>query len=310
MNSEVDYLKNLKLHHELNITTDGKIQIHRSDARKDECSYKEIDLHRFMLPTNSIYQYPQKLLHQPHLLSSALHAISEFSSSSPESKSKAPRIAYMLSNITKFLEYLWLNDVYQLSDIPKHLISDLPKILAMGGWHSALKIKDRLSTFLESADDIKHPIFSSSNWKASVSNIGLQIAIGTNISGKETANYFNQIQNFRKEKDWLFVIPSTEPIVTGLKFSNLRQTLESLNYIYIKPENAEIPSQLFPNHVKTSSRLTDSPGRTKNIDGHGAGKLLEKALHYIYDRSESLLSFFDAATNVLCSGLTDRKSVV
>ena len=304
MNSRKETIKQIDLHSNITLSTDGVLHIPRYEARQDDLSYKAIDLNRFLLPPNTLYKQQQKLLEQPQFIMPALHAISEFSNSAPESKSKANRIAYMLSCMVKFLEYLWLNDVYRLPDAPSGLISQLPKTLAQGGWHSALKIPERINSFLATAQDPTHSLFSSYNWKVSLSSIGFQSAIGTNITSKETAIYFKQIQEFRKLRGW----PSTEhathdQTIKGLKYSLLRQTLESINYLYQVPDHLRLPRVPYPEYVRMAKKLTAPPGRTKNIDGYGAGMLVEKSLHYIYDRSDGILSFLAAVLDLLSQDL-------
>ncbi|MGO4367779.1 hypothetical protein [Pseudomonas sp. PAB10] len=303
-------ISNLKLHSDLTITIDGFLRIRRCDARHDEIDYREIDLNRFFLPINSVDDAPQKLINQPQMLIPALHAISEYSSITSDSKSKANRIAFMLSNIIKFLEYLWLNDVYKLSQTPNFLVIELPKILAIGGWHSALKISDRLNHFLEKIDDPLHPLFKSTNWKVSLSSAGLQQAIGTNIANKETAYYFNQVQKFREIKGWLHSeYASTPTTFPALNYSSLRQTLESINFLYFAPGDIHLASIPFPDYVRIAKKLTTSPGRTKNVDGHGAGKLMEKSLALIYNRSEAILDLLSNAIKVLSEDFDHDKKL-
>ncbi|AUG04124.1 hypothetical protein CXQ81_27085 [Pseudomonas sp. 09C 129] len=296
----LELISALKLHSDLTITINGFLRIRRCDARHDEVGYREIDLKRFQLPINSVDDAPQKLINQPQMLIPALHAISEYSSITSDSKSKANRIAFMFYNIIKFLEYLWLNDIYKLSQTPPSLISGLPKVLAFGGWHSALKISDRLNSFLETIDDPLHPLFNSTNWKVSLSSAGLQLAIGTNIANKETAYYFDQVQQFRETKGWIhseYTIPPT--IFPALNYSSLRQTLESINFLFFVPEDLRLASIPFPDYVRIAKKLTTSPGRTKNIDSHGAGKLMEKSLALIYKRSEAILGLLSNAIKIL-----------
>lgn len=290
----------IDLHSNLRVTANGILHISRYEARADELSYKAIDLNRFLLPPNTLYNKQQKMLEQPQIIIPALYAISEYSSSTPDSKSKVNRIAYMLSCMIKFFEYLWLNDVYQLSDAPEGLISQLPRTLAQGGWHKALKIPERIDLFLETAEDPTHPIFNSYNWKVSLSSIGFQAAVGTNITSKETAIYFAKIQHFRKLRGWAYIKHVDEALVArGLNYSLLRQTLESINYLCHAPDHIRLSRVPYPEYVRLTKKLTAPPGRTKNMDSYGAGLLVEKSLRYIYSRSEGILSFLAAAQRIL-----------
>lgn len=60
--------------------------------------------------------------------------------------------------------------------------------------------------------------------------------------------------------------------------------------------------------MRIAKKLTTPPGRTKNIDSHGAGKLMEKSLTLIYSRSEAILNLLSNTIKVLRDSFDhDRK---
>ena len=283
-------LKKHPLDTDISVTPDALLRITQSEARKDEVGYKEISLQRFVLPPNSVYPKPTKLVDHEILFLSTIYAVSEYSRNTPSSKSKANRIAFMLTITVKFMEYIWLNDTFDLKDLSPHTLKKLPCHLANGGWHEALNISERLSSFLATANDYDHPVFTSTNSKKSISSAGFQLAISTNITGKETSLYFDQVQKFKAMKGWPSAAKNQKETLTlGMNYSSLRQTLEALNYLYRIPNLYRLGMVPYPEYSRLSKRLTDTPGRTKNINSYGAGKMLEEALTLLYEQSDAIL---------------------
>lgn len=293
-------LKEQPLDTDLSITPDAMLRIVRSEARKDETGYREISLKRFVLPPNSVYATPTKLVDNSTLFLATVYAISEYSRTTPSSKSKANRIAYILTTIVKFMEYIWLNDTFDLKSLSPETITKLPNHLANGGWHEALNIGERLSDFFTTANDLDHPIFTSTNSKVSVSSSGFQQAIFTNIAGKETYLYFDHIQRFKEIKGWPFtVITQKEILAPCMNYSALRQTLEALNFLYRIPTPYRLGQIPYPEYSRLSKKLTRTPGRTKNINSYGAGKMVEEALSLLYEQSEVILQVINYAGSCL-----------
>ncbi|WP_236477187.1 hypothetical protein, partial [Pseudomonas sp. PA-3-11C] len=80
-----------------------------------------------------------------------------------------------------------------------------------------------------------------------------------------------------------------EELTLGRNYSSLRQTLEALNYLYRIPNLYRLGMVPYPEYSRLSKRLTDTPGRTKNINSYGAGKMLEEALTLLYEQSDAIL---------------------
>ena len=283
-------LKKHPLDTDISVTPDALLRITQSEARKDEKGYREISLQRFVLPPNSVYPTPTKLVDHEVSFLSTIYAVSEYSRTTPSSKSKADRIAFMLTTIVKFMEYIWLNDTFDLKELSTHLLKKLPSRLANGGWHKALNISERLSDFLATANDYKHPIFTSTNSKKSISSAGFQLAISTNITGKEIFLYFDQVQKFKATKGWPSAAKNQkDTLISGMNYSSLRHTLEALNYLYRTPNLYRLEKLPYPEYSRLCKKLTETPGRTKNINSYGAGKMLEEALSLLYKQGDIIL---------------------
>lgn len=291
-NSVLQYFENHPLHQDIELTDLGILRIRDHAARSDECSFKEIDFNKFWLPTNSVYNQKKYLFEVPSFVILILEALNTAAIGSGATKSKSKRLAMTLKTNVKFVEFLWLNDVYCIDHIPQELLDELPKLLASGGWHLALNIDERLMEFLDTADNRHHQLFDYTNSSFTVNGAGFQETLGTNLAGKEVAEYFNIIKEFQIKKGWLsrndYVAKHNQPKDNlGMKFSMLKSTLEGINQSFHSREgNIKAP---YPDYIRLSKKLTDSPGHTLHLDSHYAGNLLEACLTFLYENAEVIL---------------------
>lgn len=275
-------------HPDIRLTNSGILGVRDHAARSDEPQFKEITLHQFWLPENTVYTVGMKLIEVPHLIITAIEAINFAVRASRDSKSKANRIFMLFRSIVKYIEYAWLNDMYDLGQIPKRFSDELPHLLADGGWHLALQIEDRLINYLDSATDQSHPIFRSTNDVTSVNSRAFQESIHTNINGREVTIYFNILKDFQLEKGWINsnqYIKKDNPTNLGMKYSMLKSTLEAINYLTYVNELSGSAIPPFPDYVRLSKKITEAPGHTRNIDGASAGIILESSLFFLYENA-------------------------
>jgi len=278
------------------LDSDFILHIREHDARADERSYKPIDLKRYWLPANSVYDTPSKFVDRISYLAALIYALNYFSAANPPSNSKCNRICFMLTSIIKFLEYCWLNDLYDLKLLTPDFALHLAKKLVLNGWREALDIDSRITTFLDSANDPLHPLFTSTNSRVSLSTTGLQLALTTNISGKEVTVHFNRIRDFEVRQGWINSFRKNDVISEGMKYSILRQTLESINLLYHSIEPFRPTSIPYENYVKLAKALTEKPGTTEDINSYDAGMLLEYSLDWQQTWSEKILRLISFAS--------------
>lgn len=281
------------------LDSDFVLHIREHDARADERTYKPIDLKRYWLPANGIYDTPLKIVGRINYLAALIYALDYFSATNPPSNSKCNRICFMLTSIIKFLEHCWLNDLCDLKLLSPDFVFRLAKKLVLNGWHEALDIDSRITKFLDSANDPQHPLFTSTNSSVSLSTTGLQLALATNISGKEVNVHFNRIRDFEVRQGWRKSFRKNDAIPEGMKYSILRQTLESINLLYYSTEPFRPTSIPYENYVKLAKSLTEKPGTTEDINSYDAGMLLEYSLDWQQTRSEKTLHLISFSSREL-----------
>nr|WP_180203004.1 hypothetical protein [Pseudomonas sp. SbOxS1]NYU02587.1 hypothetical protein [Pseudomonas sp. SbOxS1] len=265
------------------------LHIKEHDARADERKAKPIDLKRYWLPANAVYEIPSRFVGFTPYLVALLYSLDYFAVSNTPSNSKCNRICFMLSSIIKFLEYCWLNNIFDLSTISAPFALKLARVLARNGWHEALDIDLRLTGFLDTAVDPSKSIFTSTNSKVSLSSAGFQAAIATNISGNEVAIYFDRVRNFQVAKGWRATFRPNNKTASGMKYSLLRQTLESINLLYHSLDDYRAKVVPYENYVQLAKKLTENPGTTADINSYDAGMLLEYSLECINTKSNRTL---------------------
>jgi len=283
--------------------------IKEHDARSDERKAKPIDLKRYWLPANAAYETPSRLIERTHYLIALIYSLDYFAVSNAPSNSKCNRICFMLSSIIKFLEYCWLNNIFDLGTIAAPFTLNLARILARNGWHEALNIDARVTEFLDAAIDPSHPIFTSTNSKVSLSSVGFQSAIATNISGQEVKVYFNKVRKFQVAKGWLTAFRTNDKAFGGMHYSLLRQTLESINLLYHSADGYRVKVVPYENYVRLAKKLTENPGATEDINSYDAGMLLEYSLDYLNSKSYRTLRLLAFAAKQLAQPGSPREKL-
>lgn len=294
-----DIIGSNPLSEDLFLDSNFVLYVKEHDARSDERKARPIDLKKYCLPANTVYETPSRLVDRTHYFVALIYALDHFAASNPPSNSKCNRICFMLTCIIKFFEYCWLNNVFDLGAISDSFTLKLARSLSQNGWHEALDLKSRLTEFLDTAEDPSHPIFTSTNSKISLSSVGFQTAIATNISGNEVAVYFNIVRQFQAAKGWRTTFKENDKPPKGMQFSLLRQTLESINLIYHSIDGYRTRIVPYEKYVKLAKKLTDSPGTTEDINSYDAGMLLEHSLDYINTKSNQTLRLLAFAAKQL-----------
>jgi hypothetical protein len=274
---------------DLYLDDDFVLYVKEHDARSDERKARPIDLKRYWLPTNTVYDQPLRFVDYDHYLVSLVYGLDYFARTNLPSNSKCNRICFMINSIIKFFEYCWLNTLFNLSEISASFTLKLANSLARDGWHNALNMDARVNSFLDTAHCADHPVFKSTNSNLSLSAVGFQSAIATNITGQEVAVYFNRIREFQVVRGWRETFRPNGKVSKGMQFSLLRQTLESINLLVHSDDENKVHNVPYPNYVRLAKKLTDSPGTTVDINSHDAGKLLEYSLEFVNSRSDRIL---------------------
>jgi len=300
MNEKIfDIIAANPLSNDIFLDPDFVLHIREHDARDDERSYKPIDLKRYWLPASLVYSTHSKLVDNINYLAALLYALDYFAVTNRPSNSKCNRMCFMLTTIVKFMEYCWLNNYHDLKLLSQSFFVRLAKRLALNGWHEALDIDLRLTDFFCTTDEPDHLLFISTNANTSLSTSGFQLALATNISGREVNVYFNRVRQYQVMQGWRRDFRNNDATAEGMKYSLLRQTLESINLLYHAIDFFRTNLLPYENYVRLAKLLTDKPGTTEDINSYDAGILLEYSLDLQQNHSEKLLRLISFAAREL-----------
>jgi hypothetical protein len=295
LNSTIlNHFKKNRLHPDLKLDPDGTLSIIDYSRRSDESQTRTLQIQDFYLPVNSVHTEICSLNDVPAMCIPAIEALSYAASSTPPSKTKCHRLLSAFRMIAKYIEHLWLNDRYCLNQVIKEDCEELGKTLANGGWHEALDIENRLLDAL-TALELPTP---TKNIRRSVKSKVISKFIGTNIGQVEFFKYF-ELQYQMGFEEHTIVDPKIEEqsktIITPFKYSNLRNTMDTINLLHYASEEYRISFLPYPNSTVIASKLTEAPGRTADIDGAQAGLMLEASLTMIYQTAPTLLEIIKRA---------------
>lgn len=290
-------------HPALRVTSDYLLLVKRVDARQDEEPDYVLDLKKYWLPANSVYSEPIPLVSRPGYIKAIIEVIDSYLYRVEPSKSRHTRAAFILSSVVKFFEFMWLKDVFEFESINEELFDSLFEDLVAGGWHKALGISDRLDSMLygltERDRDI--PLFTGRYQHSSVRASEIQRLLGTNIDAREVAAYFRKIKLFQFEKGWISKLPKSavdgyrKP--SGYGYSILRQTLESINLLFMTSSGLKIYP--YPEYAKRAKRATAPQGRTANISPVVASRLLSYSFLWVYDCSDLVVELLADMRNAV-----------
>lgn len=292
------------LHSHFTITEDYVILVYKVEAREDENKYYSVDLKKYWLPGNSVYPSGMRLVEREEFVKAIVLVVDDHLRRSEPSKSRHTRIAYQISSLVKFFEYMWLKDIYNFSQLRDEHFDELFDKLSQGGWNTALEIKARLANRLSllSDDDRYHAIFRGPNQRNSVRSREFQKLLFSNVETREIFDHFRDIKLFQLSKGWISCLPSAAEegsiVIRSFGFSILRQTLNSINALYYVPVGLEVFP--FQDATSRSRRATPPAGRTKNISPQVAGRLLSYAFLWLYEYADLVLEVLsEVCTSVI-----------
>lgn len=283
------------VHPDIELCPDFSFNLLRTDARKDEDQRETIELSKFWLPPNGVYDEPQLLINRHEYVGSVVLAAEKQLRRSKRSKTRNARVVSLTATLSKFFEYIWLKNKFDLASVLPEDFSDLARSLAHGGWHEALSVEMRLMNALSVRGHELASQLVSSSLNGILEN-ALGPTIGTNIAAREAAIYRKPILKHhegRLNPSARKILASNDVPKQGMKRSMLRQTLQVINLLIDLPAPYGLKFLPFVNPSKLSKKLTKPPGATRNLGAIEAGALLSEGYRWLYRYGEDIAILID-----------------
>lgn len=291
-----------RLHPELKLLDDWKLELKNLSARLDADDRIVCDFSTFWLPPNRVYLEPQRLVTQPELVAAIVLAVNNYWITADSQKTRHSRALDVISTLAKFFEYCWINDKYKPSQMTPADFAALSKSLAKGGWQNAVGLRGRLKSYCCACTgaDINKLLQSDSGIsQKSINTVRFREAIGTNLQGREPKIYYSGLVRLRKSIE---ISENIRPLVTSVLDeapdkppgqSMLRQIFQHVNKLYELPFGYGLSFLPYPRTVQTAKRLGRAPGRTRNIGAEEASLLFAEAFRWVYRYGPPLVRLVD-----------------
>jgi hypothetical protein len=265
---------------DLILEEDWSLRIRRLEARNDEEQYYVFHLCETALPPNGLYPVGQRLTDRPDLAGALVCAIDQYIVRSKNSKSRTQRARTVYAVITRFFEYLWINDVVHLRSATKELLADFPRALAMGGWTNVLRIRERAQKVKREA------LFEAmGSMDSRGSKEKLKWLLHTNCTGLVYGKKKKEIRNID-----LSTPLNSDSGLRRLAVSSLVDPMISINLLYDIGQPLGFSFVPFPKPEQLASKVGRPASRTNNINISDCGALLREAMEWIYVRGPNVVS--------------------
>lgn len=302
------------LHSDLTVLAPGIIGVKRWDVRSDEEErlYDRYDFSEFRLPANSLYRDPQNLIDRDEFVVCGIFLLDFYLRKSASKKTCARRVRWQFKTFVKFLEYIWINDIYSMKDVSQELMCELATQLSDGGWNNALKIEERAQNYYQTllseyGEDSAFEIVSR------MAGESFKRSLATNLESKEIGRcirYLNELCLEREAVKGLHRKALSDDVAFKFGNSMLRHTLGSLNRLSHLPRGYGLPVFPYENAQDLARRLTGNPGRTKNVSPATAAKLFTASFEIVYGVAGDILHLLSAVCDAVIENYAEGRDVL
>lgn len=292
------------------------IKVRRADTRYDEDPVSEIALRAFWLPPNGVYPSARPLSAYPPFAAMLVLALDAFARRAISEKNFVGRCRILAAILAKFLEYLWIQDIFVLSEFRDASWRELIRAIGRGGWQEALRIHERLSDWLQAGGDPGELV--SANGKSIVTG-RFGPALGTNVNGQEAVLYAMLLNALPREataeSKWAAfqAVANTEDEMSHsarYSQSTLREVMKALNFLFDLPLGLGADVYPFANIQTTAKRYGRAPSRTRNLGIAEAGKLLAECTRWIYQIGPKLVDLVRLLGDCVAQSSNESREVL
>lgn len=302
------------LHDDLAVLAPGIIGVKRWDVRADEewRLYDKYVFSDYWLPANSLYPAPQCLLDRDEFVVAGIYLIDAYLKRSASKKTGALRVRWQFKAFVKFLEYIWINDIYSLKDVSRELTDELAIQLSEEGWINALGIKGRVADYYYDLVG-KYGENHAREVASGMRGESIRRSLSTNLESKEigkSIRYLNEFAFWESENEGLReeILPSGKDVKFGS--SMLRQTLGAINRLFHLPRGYGLPIYPYESVNDLARRLSGNSGRTKNVSPSTAAKLFTASFEIVYGVSEDILRLLSEVCDAVIDNHAEERDVL
>lgn len=151
--TEWEALQELITHSHISLGQNWQLLIKKSDVRSDKEQYKIYDFKNFYLPQTEWHKPAMTFVDRPKFVGGVVLAAQSYFQRVPEiTKSTTSSVVKIISDVSKFFEYCWLEGIYDPNDVTEDFWLEMQEKLVVGGWGMVLGIQERIDMFVSQND--------------------------------------------------------------------------------------------------------------------------------------------------------------
>lgn len=250
-----------------------------------------IDFANALLPPNLLHPRVSTLIERPDIAKIVVAAIDGYMLSHRSTKSTANAAKAMGLSIIKFLEYLWLRDIYRLCDVADAVWAEFLNEYAEGGWYTALQLQRRASSIDLQSLSLKRRVSSD---RTEYGSQPLLSAMGTNVKPMglrleaERGSKFGNLVLARKSR--------------AMTESSIVHIVQELNNLAGLPKEIRAPSLAHRNpYLLAASLAARSPERTRNFEPKELAALLKESFRWVSEYAPLIIQLAEDTYSPLTS---------
>lgn len=258
---------------------DDILYISREYAKNMKAPALKLNFSLAYLPPNKIYKTVQKLKDRPDLARVVVAVVDLYILRQRNSKSTADTALALASNVIRFLEYCWINNIFHLKNVtPSHWDDFLNKYVK-GDWHLVLDLERRASSI--DISTLRLSLRRQRRNAIEYSCLSLLEAIGTNIAESQV-NFEYKISNnngvLRRARG---AAPLSESSITAV--------ISHLNNLADIPKDMRTLSLAHQNPYIYASSVGEVSSRTRNFEPEKLAALMREAYLWVTVYAELIL---------------------
>lgn len=251
----------------------------------------KVDLKKLWLPATP-FSSVEPIANNPRLSVFLLDFAALFCLRRKKTKSAAADVARHIRTVAKFIEFLYVEGIYDPSECDRATIRLLLSKLAAGGWPEALRIYERTESSLRQvgSSEIRRIALQPSVRDGVRVGGRIKRLLGTNCSGSETAAVREAILAVVHEDR-----PRKSPVyrprqLTSAAFLAIFSTINLTSDLADGRGLAFLP---FPNPFLLANKYGRPDGRTRNLRPEDVGALLAECFSWIYRLAAPLIELLN-----------------
>lgn len=265
---------------------DDVIYVQRKHTENRKVKSSKIDLSQCYLPPNKLNSNITKLKGRENFAKVVVAVVDGYLLRQQFTKSTAGTAISLANNVIRFLEYCWINNIYDLKNVKKEFLEIFIEKFTEGGWHKVLELERR--SLNVPIDTLRMTRRKHKIGVVEYSCNSMIEAIGANISDSQVCLDYKKGDLVAKLKPARGAAsPST---------SSLTQIISHLNNLVDLPADVRVEAVVHESPYKFAVSVNAKESeRTPNFDPVELSRLIAEAYRWVSEYADPIIKLLRTA---------------